>query len=268
MSRAKAMATRAAILVSGLALSSTYSLADSRVNDIVRAGKLRIGVFPSFQYSKEPKTGRPQGLAIGIAHALASDLGLTDVVTVEHPTPPDVIQCVKAGECHFGFMLIDPARAAEVDFTPAFVRSDFTYLVPAASQFRNAGDVDRPGVRVAVVRGHASTAALGRIIKHARLVYADSYEAAVDLLRDGRADGFASIREMLLQYANQLPEARVLDDSYQSNLAGVAVIKGHAGRLAYMSEFLDNMKRSGSLQQLIDRLNLRGIEIVSTSDPK
>src|SRR5262249_19147569 len=237
MSRAKAMATRAAILVSGLALSGTCSLADSRVNDIVRAGKLRIGVFPSFQYSKDPKTGHPQGLAIGIARALASDLGLTDVVTVEHPTPPDVIQCVKAGDCHFGFMLIDPARAAEVDFTPAFVRSDFTYLVPAASQFRNAGDVDHPGVRVAVVRGHASTAALGRIIKHARLVYADSYEGAVDLLRDGKVDCFASIREMLLQYASQLPEARVLEDSYQSNLAGVAVIKGHAGRLAYMSEF-------------------------------
>jgi hypothetical protein len=35
-------------------------------------------------------------------------------------------------------------------------------------------------------------------------------------------------------------------DSYQSGFAGVAVAKSNAGRLAFVSEFLDDMKRSGS----------------------
>jgi hypothetical protein len=39
-------------------------------------------------------------------------------VTVEYATPPEVIACVKTGGCDIGFMLIDPARATEVDFTP------------------------------------------------------------------------------------------------------------------------------------------------------
>jgi len=67
------------------------------------------------------------------------------------------------------FMLIDPTRAAEINFTPAFVRSDFTYLVPPGSPPRSAADVDRPGVRVAAVRGHASTIALVRLLKQAGL---------------------------------------------------------------------------------------------------
>jgi hypothetical protein len=46
------------------------------------------------------------------------------------------------------------APTAEVNFTPAFVRSDFTYLVPAGSALGSAADVDRPGIRVAAVRGH------------------------------------------------------------------------------------------------------------------
>jgi hypothetical protein len=41
-------------------------------------------------------------------------------------------------------MLIDPARAAEVNFTPAFVRSDFTYLVPAGSAVEVASLVGGP----------------------------------------------------------------------------------------------------------------------------
>jgi polar amino acid transport system substrate-binding protein len=237
--------------------------ADQRVADLVRAGKVRIGVFPSFQYSKDSVTGEPRGLAIGIARALAARLGLSDVMTVEYPTPPNVIECVKTGGCDVGFMLIDPTRATEVDFTPPFVRSDFTYLLPAGSSIRSAADVDRPGIRIAAVRGHASTAALVRIIKQANPVYTETYDSAVDLLRTGSADAFASIREMVLQYSTQLSGSRVLDDSYQSNLAGIAVPKGHAGRLAYVSEFLDDMKRSGSLQRTIDGAGLRGIEVVA-----
>jgi polar amino acid transport system substrate-binding protein len=175
------------------------SQGDPRVDDIIRSGKLRIGVFPSFQYSKD----RPQSLALNIAKAVAKPLGIGDVVPVEFPTPPQVIACVKAGDCDVGFMLIDPARAVEVDFTPAFVRSDFTYLVPSGSTLHTAADVDRPGIRIAAVRGHAST--MMRLVKQAHPVYADTYDPALELLRSGNADAFASIREILIQYSSQLP---------------------------------------------------------------
>jgi polar amino acid transport system substrate-binding protein len=168
---------------------------------------------------------------------------------------------VKAAGCDIAFMLIDPARAAEVNFTPAFVRSDFTYLVPAGSALGIAADVDRPGIRVAAVRGHASTIALVRLLKQAQPVYADTYDPTFELLRSGNADAFASIREMLIQYSAQLPGSRVLDDSYQTNLAGVAVAKEKAERLGYVSEFLEELKRSGSLKKMVDDNGLRGVEV-------
>ncbi|MBX9825450.1 MAG: transporter substrate-binding domain-containing protein [Xanthobacteraceae bacterium] len=185
--------------------------ADPRIADVVKIGKLRIGVFPSFQFSRDA-AGRSRGLAPDIANAMSKPLGI-DVAVVEHPTPPQVIACMKSGDCDLAFMLIDPARAAEVNFTPAFVRSDFTYLVPPGSALRSAADVNRPGVRVAAVRGHASTIALMRLPKQAPPVYAETYDPRFELLRSGNADAFASIREMLIQYSAQLPGSRVLDDS-------------------------------------------------------
>lgn len=50
-----------------------------------------------------------------------------------------------------------------------------------------------------------------------------------------------------------------MEDSYQSNLAGIALPKGNASRLAYMSEFLARLKRDGSLQGIINSAELRGI---------
>ena len=220
------------------------------------------GVFPSFQFSRDG-AGKARGLAPDIADALSKRLGIAEVIVVEHPTPPQVIACVKVGGCDIAFMLIDPARATEVNFTPAFVRSDFTYLVPADSALRSAADVDRPGVRVAAVRGHASTIALVRLLKQAEPVYADTYDPTFALLRSGKADAFASIREMLIQYSAQLPGSRVLDDSYQTNLAGVAVAKEKVERLGYVREFLDELKRSGSLRKMVDDNGLRGVEVAN-----
>jgi ABC-type amino acid transport substrate-binding protein len=124
---------------------------DQRVRDIVGAGKVRIGVFPSTQYSKDTKTGEQRGLALAITRALTSRLGVTEVATVEHPNPVAVVACVKAGECDLGFVSIEPARLAEVDFTPPYIRRDFTYLVPANSSVRGVDDADRPGIRIATV---------------------------------------------------------------------------------------------------------------------
>ena len=42
-----------------------------------------------------------------------------------------------------------------------------------------------------------------------------------------------------------LPGSRVLEDRYGANLAAMVVVKCQAGRLAYISEFIEEAKMSG-----------------------
>jgi len=136
-----------------------------------------------------------------------------------------------------------PQRPAAVELAPDDLGHEVAQLaLPAGRRQGSAADVDRPAIRVAVVRGHASTIALVRLLKQAEPVYADTYDPTFELLRSGKADAFASIREMLIQYSAQLPGSRVLDDSYQTNLAGVAVAKEKVERLGYVREFLDGVR--------------------------
>ena len=161
-----------------------------------------------------------------------------------------------------GFMGPDPSRTG-VAFSPPILQLDYTFLVPGASSIQRMSDVDRPGVRIAAVRDHASTLTLSRMLKHAQLVYAATPDPAFELLRSGQADAFASIRGVLLAYSANLAGSRVLDEHYGANLLGMAVAKDQSARLAYISEFIEQAKASGLVQQAIDRSGLPGYKVAA-----
>ena len=104
---------------------------------------------------------------------------------------------VVAGSCDIEFMGPDASRTG-VDFSPPILQLDYTYLVPASSSIQRIADADRPGVRIAVVRDHASTLALIRALKHAELVSEAVPDASFELLRAGLVDVLASTRGVLL----------------------------------------------------------------------
>jgi polar amino acid transport system substrate-binding protein len=238
---------------------------DPRVADLVRTGRVRVALFPPM-YTKDPATGEVGGMAMDLARALAAYLGIA-AVPVEYPTPGEVVEGLTAGACDIAFLVVDPSRAAVVDFSPPYVERDFTYLVPAASAIRGVADADQPGVRIAVVRTHASEFALSRIVQHAELVRVDVLDAAFDLLRSGKVECMASARQDLRQYAFHLPGARVLQGRYGSSVAAMAVPKGHPGWLAYVSEFVEAAKASGLVQRALDRAGQGSVHVTPQGNP-
>jgi polar amino acid transport system substrate-binding protein len=261
--------TVAAAILCALAVSGSPSLADPRVADLVQAGKIRVALFPP-QYAEDPATGELRPFAAGIvsmelARGLARRLGV-GVQLVGHPTPPKAVECVKTAACDLVIVGIEPSRAAEVDFSQPVIQ--FDYLVPAGSSIDSIADVDRPGIRIAVVRNHASTFALSRIVKHGELVAADVPNAAFDLLRAGNAHAFASAREALIDYSVQLPGSKVLTDAYGVNLVGIGVPKGQGGRLAYIGEFIEEAKASGLIARAIEAAGLRGVRVAAPMKPQ
>ena len=247
-------------------VAMTQQLPDPRIADLVHAGKIRVGMH-SFMYTKDPQTGELKGTLSGIAllditRVLAARIGV-DVVPVGHPTIPEMLTCLATGSCDLGFMGPDPSRAG-VDFSPPILQLDYTLLLPAGSSIQRIADADRPGVRIAVVRDHASTLALSRIHKHAELVSAATPEPTFELLRTGKADALASTRGVLLSYSPKLPGSRVLEDHYGANLLGMVVSKNQAARLAYISEFIEQAKSSGLVQQAIEHAGLPGYKVAPT----
>jgi polar amino acid transport system substrate-binding protein len=258
------LALGAGVAMVGAEVANAQQAPDPRIADLVRAGQVRVALFLPV-YIDDPITGEQDGsgsgvVAIELARALAARLDIS-IRYVGFPTPAGVVQCLQAGACDLAIMGINPARAAEVGLSVPFMQMDYTMLVPAGSSIRTVADADRTGIRIAVVRDHASSSVLSRILKHAELVYMDTADLTFDLLRRGLAHAMASARIALLDYALRLPGSWVLEDRYGAGFVAMAVRKDQAGRLAYISEFIEQAKTSGLLQRAVDGAGSRGIQV-------
>jgi polar amino acid transport system substrate-binding protein len=244
------------------AISEAQQAADLRVADLVKVGKLRVGLglgSPALAI-KNPATGKVRGPALDLARAVAAKMGI-ELQSVEYPRPGAVLEGLRINAWDVTFLVADPARATEVDFSHPYMQSDFTYLVPAGSSIRNVADADQPGVHIAVPRGDASDLMLSKMLKQAELVRTDTLPAAVDLVRTGKADTYSAPRTVLLAEAAHLPGSRILEDGFAVISYVAMVPKGKAEHLAYVNEFIEEAKASGLVKQAIEHAGLRGVEV-------
>jgi polar amino acid transport system substrate-binding protein len=254
------------ILLAGVGIANAQQTSDPRIADLVQTGKIRVGLF-STQFTKDPATGELKGVRVDVARALAAHMGV-QAVLLENQTPLDVVQCIKSSACDVVFLPFDARAANAGEFSFPFIQSEYTMLVPAASSFQSVADADRAGIRIAVVRNHASTATLISVLKQAKVIFGENELAAFELLRSGQADVFASTRQFLVRISAELPGSRVLKDHYGANLNRVVVPKGHAGWLAYVNEFVEEAKASGLVQNAIDRDGSLAFQVAPPGDSK
>jgi polar amino acid transport system substrate-binding protein len=205
-------------------------------------------------------------VAVDLARALAARLGVA-FVPVEYPSPPAVLDGVKVGAWDVGFRGVDPSRATVVDFSPPYLQIDATYLVPAGSSIRTLADADQAGVRIAVSGKSVEDIVLSRSLKQAEIRRAETIAAGFDLLRAGHADVLALPRPMAVLLSARLPGSRVLEDRFHATFAALAVPKGQAARLAYISDFIEEAKASALVQRAIERAGVRGVQVAPAGHP-
>ena len=168
--------------------------------------------------------------------------------------------CLKSGACDLLFLPLDDRAAERRRLLDADLSVHYTLLVPAGSSLRTVADADRPGVRIAAVRNHASTNELRRQLKQAQLVYSEFQTLhSTCWHRRSRRNGIRP------QYASDVfyPPARFtgaggsLRGEHQPDRGS----EGQAEWLAYISEFVEEAKASGFVQQAIDRVGPRGAAV-------
>jgi polar amino acid transport system substrate-binding protein len=262
MNRRNAISTGAAMLFSSLGLGAARAAsADPRVADLVKAGRIRVALATApIMATRDAASGELRGVAVDLARELASRIGVA-LVPVVYPRPGAIMDGLASAAWDIAFLGVDPARAAQADFTPAYLEVDLTYLVPAASAIARVADADKPGIRIAVPRGDLVDILLSRQLKQATLVRAETVAGAFDLLRDGQADVCAEPRPNLLQDQARLPGSRVLADRFGVNRVAIVVPKGNPGRLAWLAEFIESAKASGLVQSAVERAGLRGVQV-------
>ena len=218
---------------------------------LLPTGQLRVGINSANQLTRI--VGKE------IARELANRLHV-EAVFVEYPSPGAMADGV-GRQWDIAFIAADPDREAAMAFTPPYVELDAAYLVAAASPIRSLADIDRRGVRIATGATSAYTLVLKRELTQAELVFLDADEA-VNALRAGTVQAVAGLRFDLVTRAAADPGVRVLPETFTRAQQAVAVPKADTAALAYVTEFLAEAKRRGTIAASIGRTGLTGATVV------
>jgi len=252
----------AAVLASFVLLAScatTTEVPPLAKFDLAPSGTLRVGInFGNVLLTgKDPKTGEPRGVAVDLARELGRRLGVP-IEIVPFDSAGAMADAVKTGKWDVAFLGAEPARANEIDFTPAYVEIEATYLVPAGSPLKTIADVDRPGVRIAVTARSAYDLWLERNIKHATLVRSDSLASATEKFVNDRLDALAGLRPGLLGDIQKLPGARILEGQFSAVQQAVGTARSNAEGARFLHDFVEEAKASGLVGKLIEKHKVVG----------
>ena len=258
---------RIAIAMAGLLLlAACASAPPPSVSPEVRSalaptGKMRVAVnFGNRNFARRGTSGEASGVAIDLARELARRTGIP-VELVGYPSAGRLTAAAATGAWDVAFLAYAQAREKEIDFAAAFAEVDGTYLVPAGSPLRDASEVDRKGVRIAVAAKGGNELFLSRAIKQAQLVRvassADTHAFKV-FVADG-LEAFAGLRPTLIREAEKLPGSRVLDGRYTVIRYSVGIVKGRDAGARYLRDFIEDVRASGLLDRLIESNGVAGV---------
>jgi polar amino acid transport system substrate-binding protein len=225
-------------------------IAPDLVKEFAPTGRLRAAInIGNPVLVQLDATGAPMGVTVDLARALAGRLGVA-LETVPIDSAGKSFEAIKSARCDIGFLAVEPARAAEIDFTAPYVLIEGVYAVRPDAGLASNAEVDRAGVRIAVGKGAAYDLFLTRSLKHATLVRGEkSFET---FLRD-KLEVVAGVKQAVVRFATAHPEMRLLDGRFMEIAQAMCLPKGRPNAARYLAAFVEEMKASGFVADALAR---------------
>lgn len=242
--------------------SPAFQATPAARTELAPSGKLRaaINFGNPILAVKDASTGAPTGVSVDLARELARRLDVP-VELVTYEAAGKVVEGMKSGAWDIGFVAIDPARAVDISYSAPYVVIEGAYLVTQGSPIRSNEEVDRADVRIAVGAGSAYDLYLARNLKLAKLVRATTSPLVTDLFLAQKLEVAAGVKQQLEADAKRLPGLRLLDGRFMVINQAMGMPKGREAGLAYLRDFVEDMKASGFVALALARHSIEGASV-------
>lgn len=147
-----------------------------------------------------------------------------------------------------------------LDFSADLFSVEYVYVAAPGREFASPAAVDTPGVRIAVPRNASADVFLSRNLKSADLVRVDGpLDAAIELLRAGKAEVYASSINSGQSLEKRLPGAKIVG-AFHSVPFAVTMQKGlSAAAQARLLQLINEAKASGLVRKALEQANAQGV---------
>ena len=230
--------------------------------ELAPTGKLRAGINlgNGVVATRDSATGQTRGIAVTIARELGKRLGVpVELVVLDQARM--AVDATQAGDVDVVFIAIEPARSAVIDFTAPYAEIAGVYAVPPKSKIRSNDEVDRPGVRITVVARSNYDLFLTRTLKNAQLLRTETTKGSEDEFVAGKVDIYAGVKQRAEDAVARVPGAHLLPGQFMSIRQAIGMSKGRAAGLAYLKDFVEDIKTSGLVAREIEAEGLKDASV-------
>ena len=239
------------------------TIATQIIERLAPGGRLRasINVGNAVLARRETPSGPPSGVSVDIARAFAERLGVK-VDFIVFDSAAQSVDAVAEGKADIGFFAVDPKRGENIAFTEPYLLIEGWYLVPEKSPIVRNDEVDRPGRRVVVGTGSAYDLFLSRALTQAEIVRAPNPQAVVPLFLEHELEVAAGVKQQLEVDMVRYSGLRLLPERFMviRQAMGLARGRGEAAH-ALLSDFVEEIKASGFVQQALMRHGIEGATV-------
>jgi polar amino acid transport system substrate-binding protein len=239
----------------------------SVVSAFTPTGKLRasINLGNPILANKDAATGEPYGVSVDLARAFAEHLSV-DLELVVFDAAGKSVQAVSEERADFGFFAIDPLRGESIAFTAPYVLIEGFYLVRDESPIKTNGEVDRPGIRVAVGKGSAYDLFLTRELKQAEIVRSPTSPTVVQTFLEQNLEVAAGVKQQLEADARTKSGLRLLNERFMVIQQAMGVPKSRGIEAAEaLRLFVEDKKRSGFVADALARHGIKGASVAPSN---
>jgi len=220
------------------------------VAELAPTGVLRAAINLGNPILAHGSAVAPGGVTVDLARQLAASLGLESSL-VSCDAARSSFMTLQSGAVDIGFLARDPERETALRFRDPYVIFDGAFAVPTASPLTEAGDVDRPGMRVALNQGSAYDLFLSRTLRHAEIIHAHDGIAAFDAQR---LETVAGLRQSLTRHLANRPGLRLLEPPFMQIHQCLAIRRDRTdAALRFLNDALVTLLRSGFIASALTR---------------
>jgi polar amino acid transport system substrate-binding protein len=256
--------TLAAAVVTAMIMMPAGAMAQSAIDaELAPGGQLRFGLNgANSTIVTRIADGSVGGVAPELGRFIAPRLGASFVPVLYATSAAYTDSMEKLAEWDICVTGRNPRADAKFDYSPDVIAVEYVLLAAPGKTFADVREVDRAGVTIAVARNASADVFLSRSLKSAELLRtAGGVDNVVELLRDGKADLFATGTGIALDAAARLPGSKIVGVFHKVSFA-VAIPKGRStaaqGRLTAL---VNEAKAAGVVSRAIEQAGLKGVHV-------
>ena len=250
----------ALILVSGCVHTQPGGAStDMSVLDrISQRGELIVGTAGSMPpFNMTTKQGEVIGLEPDMARLMAEEMGVT--LRLEGMPFSELLPALKAGKIDLilSQMTITGKRNMKVAFVgPYFISGkSFVTKVKWIASVTNPQEVNSPETTLAALRGSTSALFVRKDLPKAKLILAQDYDEAVDMVIQGKVDAMVADYPICVLTIHRNPDKGLISVISPLNYEpiGIALPGNDPLMVNWMDNFLTTLQESGVLDKLKER---------------